>query len=305
MSLRSGFFDSMDGDRLYSADEMNRPYENIISNGVFPNPSSNLQVTTSSGMIVQVGEGGGMFGGKWCMNDAPILLTVSASETNLNRIDAIVMKCDRSEVNRNVTVYVKKGTPATDPIRPAMTHDTYVDEYCLATVHITKGIGQITQSMITDTRPDTSVCGWVTGLITQVDTETLFLQWQAAYQEQYDRNTIAFNAWFANLQDILKDDESAGAQIINLTANKADKKSQTVTLTSDGWTHSGEVYTQTVSVKDIAETDLIIVSPTVSSATAYAQNSIICTTQGVNQLTFQSNGVVAVSVIIVNMGTIV
>ena len=38
MSMRSGFFNSVDGDRLYNAEDMTMPYRNLISNGVFPNP---------------------------------------------------------------------------------------------------------------------------------------------------------------------------------------------------------------------------------------------------------------------------
>ena len=57
------------------------------------------------------------------------------------------------------------------------------DELCLAYVYVEASATAITQADITDTRSDTSVCGWVTGLIEQVDTSTLFAQWEAAYQQ--------------------------------------------------------------------------------------------------------------------------
>ena len=301
MSLRSGFFNSVDGDRKYSAEEMNMPYNQLISNGVFPNPSTSLQVLTSSGMTVQVLAGGGLFGGGWAYNDAPVLLTLERAETNLNRVDAIVIKRDTSEPVRNTVLYVKKGTPASSPVPPTMTHDDYVDEYCLATVRLNTNVSEISQSMITDTRMDSTVCGWVTGLIDQVDTSTLFVQWETAYQEQYQRQTDAFNQWFTDLQGILADDESAGAEIIRLKDTKADKVTQTVSLTAEGWTLSGGVYTQTVSIT-MNETDLIIVSPVVASADLYAENSIRATVQGLNSLTFQSKTAVAVEVIVLNLG---
>ncbi len=305
MSIRSGFFNSIDGDRLYNAEDMNRPYKDIISNGVFPNPSTNLQVYTSSGMTVQILEGGGMFGGGWAYNDAPVLVTLQGGETNLNRIDAIVIARNENELVRSTTVYVKKGTPASSPVAPTMERNDQLNEYCLATVYVASGTTELTQSMITDTRMNSDVCGWVTGLIEQVDTSTLFEQWNSAYQEQYEINTQAFNKWFSDLQKILSDDESVTAEIIRLGNTKADKISQTVSLSSTGWTLSSGVYTQTVTVNNLAETDLVFVTPTVASADAYANASIMATAQSTNALTFRSKTAVAVDVIIVNMGTVV
>ena len=33
--VTAGFFDAINNDRVYSADDMNRPYRKLISNGVF------------------------------------------------------------------------------------------------------------------------------------------------------------------------------------------------------------------------------------------------------------------------------
>lgn len=304
MSMRSGFFNSVDGDRLYNAEDMTMPYRNLISNGVFPNPSSNLQVTASSGMTVQVLEGSGMFGGCWAHNDAPVLLTLDAAPANLNRIDAVIAKCDNTEAVRAVNLEIKKGLPSSNPVAPEMMRSDNVNEYCLATVRIAPGTASITQSMITDTRADTSVCGWITGLITQVDTSTLFKQWQAAYAEQYEANTTSFNAWFTSLQGILSNDESAAAEIIRLGTYKADKNTLTVSLTADGWGLSDGCYYQTVPV-EITENDLVLVAPASGSEDIYAKNSVKATTQAAGSLTFRSNAAVAVSATVINMGGVV
>lgn len=50
------------------------------------------------------------------------------------------------------------------------------------------GAVEITQADITDTRPDETVCGFVKGVIEQINTKNLFAQYQAA-----------FEAWFKNL----------------------------------------------------------------------------------------------------------
>lgn len=323
MAIRSGFHNSVNGDRTYNAEDMNRPYKDLVSNGVFPNPSTQLQVLASSGMTVSVSAGGGLFGNGWAYNDAPVLLTIDSAEQTLNRYDAIVIKRDESEDVRDTILYIKKGTPANTPTAPSMTHDSYVDEYCLALIYVGAKVTQITQAEITDTRPDTSVCGWVTGLIEQVDTSTLFLQWQTAYSQKYDEwdtanadqldrwNTAnadqlealqnAFNDWWDYARTVLADDESASAELLRLGVEKADRVKLTASLTQNGWTASGEKFTQTVNV-NVGADDILLVGPDEQSMTVYMEAGVICTGQTAGQLTFTANEAVAVGVNIVNMG---
>jgi hypothetical protein len=95
------------------------------------------------------------------------------------------------------------GANASDPVRPTPT-DTATDKYLvLAYVYVGAGVTTITQANITDTRANTNICGWVTGLIEQVDTSTLFLQWQTAYEDYYSRMQAGFDEWFSTLTDEL------------------------------------------------------------------------------------------------------
>lgn len=304
MTMKSGFHNSINGDRKYTAEDMNRPYKDIVSNGVFPNPSTHLQVLASSGMTVSVSAGGGLFGNGWGYNDAPEFLTLDSAEATLSRIDAIVVKRDESEAVRDTVLYVKKGTPAQNPVRPEMTRDDYVNEYCLATILVAPNTSIITQSLITDTRPDTSVCGWVTGLIQQVDTSTLFTQWQSAYSEQYDAFMSEFEVWWSGVRSILQDDETASAQILLLTQEKADKVKSTVTLSEANWTLSDDgYYYQTVSVDGITANDIILVGADKSNIDAYSNAGVVCTGQGVGTVTFRANIASTVIANIVNMGS--
>lgn len=312
MAIKSGFHNSINGDRKYNAEDMNRPYKDLVSNGVFPNPSTQLQVLASSGMTVSVSTGGGLFGNGWAYNDAPVLLTLDPAEATLNRIDAIVVKRDESELVRDTILYVKKGTPASTPTAPSMTRDGYVDEYCLAQIYVGAKVTQITQAEITDTRPDTNVCGWVTGLIKQVDTSTLFIQWETAYEqkfhewdtanaEQLQALQEAFNAWWNEARMVIADDESASAEILRLGWEKADRKTLTVDLPEGAWNLSGEYYTQTVAV-DVLEDDILIIGPSEVSIDAYMTGGVLCIAQAEGSLTFRANAPVAVTANIVNMG---
>ena len=192
MAVKSGFFNSVGGDRKYNAEDMSMYFDKLITSGVYPDPSTNLQVVAATGMTVNVSPGRGIINCRWINNDAAYPLEIDQADAVLDRIDAVVMKLDLSENVRDIHFEVKKGTAASDPEPPEMTRDEYVQEYCLATVRIGKLVESVSQINITDTRANTNVCGWVTGLIQQVDTSTLFLQWQSAYEK-----------WFSDMQALI------------------------------------------------------------------------------------------------------
>lgn len=209
MAITYGFFNAVkqsDGtyDRAYNSEQMSDMFEGLISDGVYESVGDALLVTAKNGMTVQVGTGRMVIDGKWLKNDAKMDITLAASHLTLNRWSAIVARLDNS--NRVITLVEKAGTPATSPEKPAMTESQTIKEKCLAYVYVAAGASSITQTNITDTRPDTSICGWVTGLIKQVDTSQLFLQWQTAYEEMYAQlqsweteQKASFDTWFAAL----------------------------------------------------------------------------------------------------------
>ena len=303
MAMKSGFHNSINGDRKYNAEDMNRPYKDIVSNGVFPNPSDQLQVFPSSEMTVSVSAGGGLFGNGWAYNDSSVFLTLDPAETMLSRIDAIVIRRDESEAVRDTVLEIKKGTPAQNPVRPEMIRDDYVSEYCLATILIAPKTTVITGSMITDTRPDTTVCGWVTGLIDQVDTSTLFNQWQSAYAEQYEVFMNEFEVWWSGVKNILANDSSASAEILRLGQEKADKVRSTVTLYEVNWNLNDDgYYYQTITVSGVGANDILIVGADKSNLDAYANAGVMCTDQANGSVIFRANVASTVIANIVNMG---
>ena len=182
MAIKYGFFNSIGGDRKYNADDIGKYLMGIISSGVYADASTSLQVLANDGMDVEVQPGRAMLHYHYMENDSPLVLTLDRGGTQ-DRVDAIVARLDLN--NRLCEIVVKKGTEAAKPAAPAMERTDTIKEYMLASVYITKLSASITQLNITDTRADNTVCGWVTGVIEQVDTSTLFAQWQAAYEEAY------------------------------------------------------------------------------------------------------------------------
>ena len=196
MSVKYGFFNAVDGDRTYDADSMSEYFKGLVSDGVYESVGGALQVLAGSGLVVNVQTGRAIIDCKWMELDAVEAVTISEANSVLNRYTAVVARLDVTE--REMVIDTVDGTPASSPTKPSITYNSSIKEICLAMVYVPAGATAITQANITDTRAS-SLCGWVTGLIKQVNTADLFLQWQTAYQAYYDAMTAQFEAWFESL----------------------------------------------------------------------------------------------------------
>ena len=196
MAITYGYFNSLNGDRKYNADQMSEYFDGLVSDGVYESVGGGLQVLANEGMTVSVQSGRGLIDCKWLKNDAVLNIDITQAHVTLNRYSAVILKLDR--INRLMEITTKDGTPASTPTKPEMTSTSSTKELCLAYIYVGAGVTEITQANIEDTRPS-SACGWVTGLVEQVDTSTLFLQYQTAYENYYNQMTAEFEQWFDTL----------------------------------------------------------------------------------------------------------
>jgi hypothetical protein len=169
---------------VYNAEDVTSYLDKLVGNGVFSNPSTQLQVRAASGMDVIVGAGSGWINGHKMNNTADLTLTVSSSDVLLNRIDAVIFYVDFDD--REMGIEIKAGQIAATPVAPALVRNNSRYEMCLAQITVNKQITAITSAMITDTRGNSDLCGYVQGLIQQVDTETLWTQQQEKFDEWFD-----------------------------------------------------------------------------------------------------------------------
>jgi hypothetical protein len=264
----SGFFNSVNGDRLYNADQMSRIFEGLITDGVYESVGDKMAVQPNSGMTIQIATGRGWFNKHWVENDAELRLTVADSDVLLNRYVAVVVKADDTDAVRDVIPYLKYSDFATTPVKPKMTRTETVKEYCLAYIYLKAGATAITAADIEDTRANEALCGWVTGLIEQLSSATL-------YTQQID----IFNKWFGTLQDLIN--ENTEAMLVN-----ALPVSVSVTLSADGWTSENGTYKQSVAVTNMTDTKSVIASPTLTSASTYSASEVRCSGQSTNTLEF-------------------
>lgn len=206
-AVNSGFYDAVNSDRTYSADDMNRPYKRVVSNGVFATPkgtkSTDLQVVSAgNGMEIIVKKGDGIFADKWFENSAAINITVPNNTSTVPRIDSVLVQIDKRTSGRVGNIVYRTGTPSSNPSAPSINTVSNVIEYRLANVRVNAGTTGITNSMITDRRGSAD-CPWVTSLIYQVDTSTLYDQWAAAYEEYFEAEKAIWDEWYSHLTEEL------------------------------------------------------------------------------------------------------
>ena len=193
------FFNSKNHDRTYSAADWADYFASFVGNGVFANPASSCQVVAGEGMNVSVSPGKLWINGYMGSVTVPEVIALSTADADNPRIDRIAARMDLTQ--RLMSIDVITGEPSDTPQAAELTRTDDIYEICLAEIYLGVGVTEITQADITDTRADGNICGWVTGLIDQIDATELFAQYQSA-----------FELWFSNLQNQLDENQAANLQ---------------------------------------------------------------------------------------------
>lgn len=195
--MRYGYFDSeiigtdSEGmpifDRAEHSDLFQLLLANLVSNGVLALPGDCFQVMAGEGLKVTVRPGFGLIKGVFAYDDAENTLTLDTAPVQYSRIDRIVLRCNYAD--RLCELAVKPGTVANTPVAPEIVQPASGDifELGLATIVVGANVTAVTQANITDTRGDSSVCGFITQLIDHLDTSTFFDQLDQYYQEFVDK----------------------------------------------------------------------------------------------------------------------
>lgn len=194
MSFASGFFNSVDHDRLYDATDISRLFDGLIRDGIFASIGDCLVVKQSNQMNVTVGTGRAWFNHTWSYNDALYPVTIPPSEILMDRIDAVVLEINSVESVRANSIKLIKGTPSSTPAKPALTNAKEVHQYPLAYVTVGKEVTSIRQADI-ENCVGTSVCPFVTGILEVISIEQLIPQWKDILNRFVEENTANFNTW--------------------------------------------------------------------------------------------------------------
>lgn len=193
MAEKSSFFNSVSGDRKYSAEDWAAYFAAFVGNGVYAAPSDGLQVVASTGMGITIKAGNGFINGYFYRLTVDLAKTLSVADGLYSRIDRVVLRW--SLLERSMYVHVLEGTPSSNPTAQPLTRDVEIYEIALADILVGQGVTEIVQSNITDRRADTSLCGIVTAIINQYDFSTFTTQFEAFFSDYRQRIVTEYNYW--------------------------------------------------------------------------------------------------------------
>ena len=196
MAITYGFFNSVDGDRKYNAEQMSTYFDGLVSDGIFPSVGKKFSVTAGAGLTVNIDTGRALIECHWLKNDNVLTISLDSADVQNDRKDLIVIKLDYFA--RTMGIEYISGAES-------VKNTETIKYLTLAKITVPAGATTITQANIKDIR-GSALCPWVTGLVKQVDTSDLFSQYEKAYEEMVqqminwwaDRRN-AFDTWFNSL----------------------------------------------------------------------------------------------------------
>lgn len=218
MSVSSGFFNSLNGDRKYNAAQMSAIFDGLIIDGVFASIGTAFAVKAAGGLTVNVGIGKAWFDHTWTVNDSILPMTAPEAEVLLDRIDAVVLEVNGMESIRENTIKFVKGNPSSAPSRPILTNEGNVHQYPLCYIYRKYGTAVINQADITP-MVGTESTPFVTGILQTISLDELLGKWQ----DELDRFTDArskevddwiaqeesdFTAWFNKMKADLQQEQT-------------------------------------------------------------------------------------------------
>ena len=205
MAETSGFFNAEmieeDGstayDRIYYADQFAYYFSKFISNGVYINPATQLKVTSKGELKLNVAVGDAFVNGYWYKNDENFEMQLAQANGALPRIDRVVLRWD--SITRYINLAILQGNPAAAPSAKNLTRNADTWELGLADVYIERGALSISDANITDLRPDRTYCGYVAGVVNQIDTTNLFAQFTDAFEQYYEKQVTTSDKFSSDL----------------------------------------------------------------------------------------------------------
>lgn len=210
-------------DRQYDSTDYALFQRQVISNGVFPNPlvfpatganSAGLQVMSfNSSLVLTMRAGAAFVEGRYYIAPQEFQFPIPPAHLTMGRRDIVVIRHD--VVARTCQPFLIQGTPSPTPQVPAITRNDDVFDLQIATITVNPNATQITQANIQDTRPNNNVCGFVTGLVHQVDTRGLFAQMESFINQQTAHWSTQTNNWFTSANNSLTQWQSQTTQLTN------------------------------------------------------------------------------------------
>ena len=259
MTFRSGFWNSIDGDRTYSAEDMAIPFDGVITEGVFANWGDAFKVTVTGSNTVTIGSGKAWLSKRWIQNDSVYQMQINVSNYASSTEPRTVAVCLDLKVEayyRFAQFYIveqRNYSSYTDMLN-SITDRTRQNTLPLFAINFAAGDSSIQQSSITNL-VGTSWCPYVTAPVQTVTVDDIRAKWDASYNslmhdivgnaqtkanEAESNFEASFNTWFLTLKNQLNTNQAANLQnqITSLT-NQLNKLVATGTVENPIQFYSG------------------------------------------------------------------
>ncbi len=190
MAFSSGFFNSKNLDRTYTAENFCDYLGSIICNGIQDNYGDCFRLlAASSGLSVSVGRGKAWINGHYFINDARYSINLSEyMDESLPRYVGIAIYLDTTESVRSVTLKLFPGTPAENPQLPSIPQDEDHVRLLMYAVRLNPGATSLTERDWWDYREDANVCGYCKCILGKCKVTDLMAQMAQLIAEVQENN---------------------------------------------------------------------------------------------------------------------
>ena len=222
-TIHFGFYDSMNGDRRYDANDISTIFDGILPEGIISTINHYLEIEkASNGLRVIVKSGRAFLDHTWNHNNGDIQLTFARAHASLTRYDAVVLEVNRKTRTNHIKILT--GTPSNNPSYPQFSTDPLIKQYCLAYIRIKPNAVTISDSDI-DIQIGRSI-PFVYGVMAFIPQST-FVSYYNNWRAQFDTYMDSMKRVIS--QTTINDMYSALANKVN----KADKATVNTPTTND------------------------------------------------------------------------
>ena len=195
MALSCGFYNSLDHDRKYNAEQFGSIFDGVIHDGVYMNIGGTMMVkATGNSMTVNIQTGRAWFNHTWTLNDTIYPITLPDAEQMLQKIVAIVLEINNETNVRTNSFKTLVGTPASqNPQRPTLVNTESIHQYPLAYILIKPEATVIKQEDITN-MVGTSACPFVTSVAASMNVDELIAKWENQWNNWFRQDQVDWDA---------------------------------------------------------------------------------------------------------------
>lgn len=232
MTFRSGFWNSIDGDRTYSAEDMAIPFDGVITEGVFANWGDAFKATVINESTITIGSGKAWLSKRWIQNDSVYQMPIEVSNYASSTEPRTVVVCLDLKVEpyyrfaQFIIEEQRNYNSYTDMLNAITDRNTGRNTLVLFSVNFAAGDSSIQRTNITNL-VGTAWCPYVTSPVQTVTVDDIREKWNTSYDslmkdivggaqtkanEAENNFEASFNTWFLTLKNQLNTNQAANLQ---------------------------------------------------------------------------------------------